>query len=214
MPLVRPRIAVADTGSGNLRSVEKALARAGADVVVTADADVIGAADKIVVPGQGAFGSCIAGLSRDGGALRDVIVKSVRAGKPYLGICLGLQVLFDGSEEDPSCPGLGILPGQVRRFQPRPGLKIPHMGWNGTARGNAGAARIARTLRDIPDGTYFYFVHSYFAVPSRTEDIALFTDHGETFCAAVERDNLFACQFHPEKSQGAGLALLTTFVEL
>ena len=175
MPLVRPRIAVADTGSGNLRSVEKALARAGADVVVTADADVIGAADKIVVPGQGAFGACIAGLSRDGGALRDVIVNSVRAGKPYLGICLGLQVLFDGSEEDPSCPGLGILPGQVRRFGPRPGLKIPHMGWNSTARGSAGAARIARTLRDIPDGTYFYFVHSYFAVPSRTEDIALLT---------------------------------------
>lgn len=207
----RPRIAVADTGSGNLRSVEKALARAGADVVVTADADVIGAADKIVVPGQGAFGGCIAGLSRDGGALRDVVIESIRGGKPYLGICLGLQVLFDGSEEDPSCPGLGILPGQVRRFQRHPGLKIPHMGWNATVRGAAGAAR---ALRDIPDGTYFYFVHSYCAVPQRAEDIALLTEHGETFCAAVARDNLFACQFHPEKSQEAGLAFLTAFVAL
>jgi glutamine amidotransferase len=209
--LSRPRIAVADTGSGNLRSVEKALARAGADVVVTADADVIGAADKVVVPGQGAFGGCIAGLGRDGGALRDVIVESIRAGKPYLGICLGLQVLFEGSEEDPSCPGLGILPGQVRRFEPRPGLKIPHMGWNGTTRGAAG---VARALTDIPDGTYFYFVHSYFAVPDRSGDVALVTEHGERFCAAVARDNLFACQFHPEKSQQAGLALLTSFVAL
>jgi glutamine amidotransferase len=207
----RPRIAVADTGSGNLRSVEKALVRAGADVVVTADPEIIAGADKIVVPGQGAFGGCIAGLSRDGGALRDVVVREVRAGKPYLGICLGLQVLFEGSEEDPSCAGLGILPGRVKRFSPHPGLKIPHMGWNGTAKGAAGATGI---LRDIPEGTYFYFVHSYFAVPDRAQDVALFTEHGEPFCAAVARDNIFACQFHPEKSQQAGLALLQSFVAI
>jgi glutamine amidotransferase len=207
----KPRIAVADTGSGNLRSVEKALARAGADVIVTADADVVAAADKLVVPGQGAFGGCIAGLARDGGALGDAVVAGIRAGKPYLGICLGLQVLFEGSEEDPGCRGLGILPGRVRRFGERPGLKIPHMGWNGTSRRAAGAANV---LRNVPDGTYFYFVHSYFAVPDRAEDIALETEHGAPFCAAVARDNLFACQFHPEKSQDAGLALLTAFVKL
>lgn len=206
----RPRIAVADTGSGNLRSVEKALVRAGADVVVTADPDVIAGADKVVVPGQGAFGGCIAGLARNGGALREVVVESVRAGKPYLGICLGLQVLFEGSEEDPSCQGLGLLPGRVRRFDMQPGLKVPHMGWNATTRGAAAGA--ARALRDIPEGTYFYFVHSYFAVPARPDDVALVTEHGQPFCAAVARDNLFACQFHPEKSQQAGLALLKAFV--
>ncbi len=205
----RPRIAVADTGSGNLRSVEKALARAGADVVVTSDADVVAAADKIVVPGQGAFGGCIAGLSRNGGALREAVLESIRAGRPYLGLCLGLQVLFEGSEEDPSCRGLGVLPGTVRRFAERPGLKVPHMGWNSTLRRAAGATRV---LRNVPDGTYFYFVHSYFAVPDRPQDVALETEHGIPFCAAVARDNLFACQFHPEKSQDAGLALLTAFV--
>jgi imidazole glycerol-phosphate synthase subunit HisH len=209
MSQVRPHIAVADTGSGNLRSVEKALDRAGAAVVVTADADRIAAADKIVVPGQGAFGGCIAGLNRDGGALGQAVVAGIRAGKPYLGICLGLQVLFEGSEEDPSCAGLGILPGRVRRFTDTPGLKIPHMGWNQTRRRAAGATP---ALRDVPDGTFFYFVHSYFAVPARPEDVALETEHGTAFCAAVARDNLFACQFHPEKSQAAGLALLRAFV--
>lgn len=211
MSVARPRVAVADTGSGNLRSVEKALVRAGADVVVTADADVVAAADKIVVPGQGAFGGCIAGLSRAGGALREAVLEGIRGGKPYLGICLGLQVLFEGSEEDPSCRGLGVLPGMVRHFGVRPGCKVPHMGWNQTTRRAAGGTP---TLARIPDGTYFYFVHSYFAVPDRAEDIALETEHGVPFCAAVARDNLFACQFHPEKSQDAGLALLTAFVEL
>jgi imidazole glycerol-phosphate synthase subunit HisH len=211
MSSAKPRIAVADTGSGNLRSVEKALARAGADAVVTADPDIVAASDKVVVPGQGAFGGCIAGLTRGGGALRDAVLEGIRAGKPYLGLCLGLQILFDGSEEDPGCPGLGILPGQVRRFRDRPGLKVPHMGWNQTRRRAAGHSRL---VRDVPDGTYFYFVHSYFAVPDRPEDIALETEHGIPFCSAVARDNVFACQFHPEKSQGAGLAFLTAFVAI
>lgn len=209
MSQAKPKIAVADTGSGNLRSVEKALDRAGADVLVTADAERLAAADKIVVPGQGAFGGCIAGLNRDGGALGQAVVAGIRAGKPYLGICLGLQVLFEGSEEDPSCAGLGILPGRVHRFTPTPGLKIPHMGWNQTHRRAAGGAA---ALREIPDGTHFYFVHSYFAVPARDEDVALQSDHGTAFCAAVARDNLFACQFHPEKSQAVGLQLLRNFV--
>lgn len=209
MSQVRPQIAVADTGSGNLRSVEKALDRAGASVIVTGDADRIAAADKIVVPGQGAFGGCIAGLNRGGGALGQAVVAGIRAGKPYLGICLGLQVLFEGSEEDPGSAGLGILPGRVRRFSDTAGLKIPHMGWNQTQRRAAGSAA---ALRDVPDGTFFYFVHSYFAVPARPEDVALEAEHGTPFCAAVARDNLFACQFHPEKSQAAGLALLSAFV--
>ena len=206
----RPRVAVADTGTGNLRSVEKALAAAGADVTVTADADLIARADKVVVPGQGAFGGCMAGLTRDGGALEQAVRGAIDAGRPYLGLCLGLQILFEGSEEDPSCRGLGIFPGQVRRFVPTPGLKIPHMGWNGTRR--AAAAGGAPALTSIPDGTFFYFVHSYYAAPARPADVALESDYGGPFCAAVARDNIFACQFHPEKSQTAGLALLRAFV--
>ena len=211
MSRVRPRVAVADTGSGNLRSVETALARAGADVRITSDAAEVAAADKLVVPGQGAFGGCVAGLSRDGGALGQAVMESIRAGKPYLGICLGLQVLFEGSDENPGCRGLGVLPGMVRRFANLPsGLKVPHMGWNQTRRRAAAAG--TPVLASIPDGAYFYFVHSYVAVPDRQVDVALESDHGVTFCAAIARDNVLACQFHPEKSQDAGLALLTAFV--
>jgi glutamine amidotransferase len=166
----------------------------------------------VVVPGQGAFGGCIAGLSRDGGALGQAVLQVIAAGRPYLGICLGLQVLFEGSEEDPTCRGLGILPGRVRRFADRPGLKIPHMGWNATEP-RAVATRTA-VLTQTPPGTFFYFVHSYFADPARPEDVALVAEHGVPFCAAVARDNIFACQFHPEKSQQAGLALLRSFVTL
>jgi glutamine amidotransferase len=210
----RPRVAVADTGSGNLRSVEKALAAAGADVIVTTDADQVAAADKVVVPGQGAFGGCVAGLARDGGALGQAVLEAIRAGRPYLGICLGLQVLFEGSEEDPNCRGLGVLPGRVRRFAGRPGLKIPHMGWNATEAGPALTAAPAPVLSQTSSGTFFYFVHSYYADPARPADVALQTVHGVRFCAAVARDNIFACQFHPEKSQQAGLALLRSFVAL
>jgi glutamine amidotransferase len=205
----RPRIAIVDTGSGNLRSVEKALTLAGAAAFVSAEADEIAAADKIVVPGQGHFGACIAGLERGGGALRQVVLGSIRAGKPYLGICLGLQILFDGSEEDAGGAGLGVIPGQVQRFQLPAALKVPHMGWNGCERGPAAAAA---PLSQIADGTYFYFVHSFYPVPARPADVALWSDYGGRFCVAVARDNVFACQFHPEKSQTAGLALLTGFV--
>jgi glutamine amidotransferase len=206
--LIKPTVAVADTGSGNLRSVEKALALAGADVVITSDADRLARADKVVVPGQGAFGGCVAGLDRGGGALRAAVLDAIAAGRPYLGICLGLQVLFDASEEDPTCRGLGVIPGRVRRFEARPGLKIPHMGWNATHRGPAAGP----VLETTPDGTFFYFVHSYYPEPARADDVALSSDHGAPFCVAVARDNVFACQFHPEKSQAAGLALLRRFV--
>jgi len=207
---IKPRVAIADTGTGNLRSVEKALAAAGADVVVTSDADQIARADKIVVPGQGAFGGCVAGLSRDGGALGQAVLAAIRAGRPYFGICLGLQILFEGSEEDPTCRGLGVLPGQVRRFAAAPGLKIPHMGWNVTRRGPAAASP---ALAGVPDQTFYYFVHSYYPDPARADDVALSSEHGVSFCAAVAHDNIFASQFHPEKSQGAGLALLRNFVQ-
>jgi imidazole glycerol-phosphate synthase subunit HisH len=206
-------IAVVDTGSGNLRSVEKALATVGANVVVTADADRIARADKVVVPGQGAFGGCVAGLERDGGALREVVLQAIAGGKSFLGICLGLQVLFESSEEDPSCRGLGVFRGSVRRIPDGPGLKIPHMGWNRTRRGPAAnGAAAGDVLGATPDGTFFYFVHSYAPHPDDAADVALSTSHGVDFCVAVARDNVFACQFHPEKSQGAGLALLRRFV--
>jgi glutamine amidotransferase len=210
--MARPRIAVADTGTGNLRSVEKALTVAGADVTVTSDADRVAAADKVVVPGQGAFGACVAGLSGAGGALGQAVRAAIDSGRPYLGICLGLQVLFDGSEEDPTCAGLGVIPGLVRRLPAGDGLKIPHIGWNVARRGPAAAS--SRVLNAIPDGSFFYFVHSYYADPADAGAVALASDHGTAFCAAIARDNVFACQFHPEKSQAAGLALLRAFVSL
>lgn len=198
------RIAVADLGSGNLRSVAKALTAVGAEVVVSADADVVARADKLVVPGQGAFGACAAGLDRGGGALRQAVLDFIGAGRPFFGICIGMQLLFGNSEENPEASGLGILPGRVRRFADRPGLKIPHMGWNRTERGPAAGDGVA-------DGAFFYFVHSYYPEPTRAEDVALTADYGAPFCAAVARDNVFATQFHPEKSQAAGLALLRRF---
>jgi glutamine amidotransferase len=206
----KPRIAIVDSGSGNLRSVEKALLRVGGDPFITQHADELAKADKVVVPGQGAFGACIAGLSQEGGALREALMAAIRRGVPYLGICMGLQVLFEGSEEEPGCAGLGILPGQVRRFQIAPPLKVPHMGWN-ACRHPRGVVR-SSVFADIPDGSYFYFVHSYFPVPTQATDVALLAEHGQSFCAAVVRDNISACQFHPEKSQQAGLSLLGRFI--
>jgi glutamine amidotransferase len=199
------KIVVADLGSGNLRSVEKALAAVGAGVQVSADPDVIARADRLVVPGQGAFGACAVALNEAGGALRQALKAFIDAGRPYFGICIGMQLLFEASEENPGAQGLGVLPGRVRRFAARPGLKIPHMGWNQTRRGPGAPP-------GVPDGAFFYFVHSYVPEPARPEDVALTSEHGAPFCAAVARGPLFATQFHPEKSQAAGLALLRRFV--
>jgi glutamine amidotransferase len=206
---VSASIVVADLGSGNLRSVEKALAAVGARVAISADAETVAHADKLVVPGQGAFGACAAGLDRGGGALRQSVMSVIRGGRPFFGICIGMQLLFEASDENPDARGLAVLPGRVRRFADQPGLKIPHMGWNQTRRGPAGAAGPAA---GVADGACFYFVHSYFPDPARAEDVALSSQHGVDFCAAVARDNVFGCQFHPEKSQAAGLALLRSFV--
>jgi glutamine amidotransferase len=197
-------VVVADLGSGNLRSVEKALAAVGAAPRVSADPDVVAAAERLVVPGQGAFGACAVALNRAGGALRQALQAFIAGGRPFFGICIGMQLLFESSEENPEARGLGVLPGRVRRFTPRPTLKIPHMGWNQTRRGPAAP-------EGVPDGAFYYFVHSYYPDPARPEDVALTSEHGTSFCAAVARGPIFATQFHPEKSQAAGLALLRRF---
>ena len=201
-------IAVVDVCAGNLRSVEKALAAVGGDVVVTADPEVVRKADKLVVPGQGAIGPFVAGLAARG--LEAPLRAALARGVPYLGICLGMQVLFDESEEGGGVAGLGLIAGRVERLRPRdPALKIPHMGWNQLHRHRADAL-----LADVPEGAEVYFVHSYHAVPADPGVIVLTTDHGGPVCAAVRQGNVFACQFHPEKSQRRGLALLRAFVEV
>ena len=200
-------IAVLDVCGGNLRSVEKALAAVGADVVVTADPAVVRYADKLVVPGQGAIGPFAAGLAARG--LEAPLRAAIAAGVPYLGICLGMQVLFDESEEGGRVAGLGLIPGRVARLRPAdPALKVPHMGWNQVHR-HADDPLLA----EVPEGAELYFVHSYHAVPADPGVIVLSTDHGGPVCAAVRQGNVFACQFHPEKSQRLGLALLRAFVQ-
>lgn len=205
-------MAIVDTGSGNLRSVQKALEAAGGIAHVTADPDAVAKADKVLVPGQGAFGACMIGLGRDGGALQQAVLETIKRGVSYFGVCLGLQVLFDASDESPNTAGLGVIPGRVVKFQVPAPLKVPHMGWNPCTRGPAATA--AAILARTPADTSFYFVHSYYAVPDDAHVVALQSDHGTPFCAAISRDNIFACQFHPEKSQTAGLNLLRQFVAL
>ncbi|MBP9084496.1 MAG: imidazole glycerol phosphate synthase subunit HisH [Kofleriaceae bacterium] len=212
-------VVLVDVCSGNLRSVARALMAAGAAVVQTRDPDVVRRADKIVVPGQGAFGPFMRGLAETG--LGEVLTERLRAGTSYLGICLGMQVLFEQSQEQGPAPaplpGLGLVAGQVERLRGGPGLKIPHMGWNQVQRPAANVtaprARPEPMLRGIADGAFVYFVHSYAVRPSDAKVIALTTDYGGEFCSAVRQDNLFACQFHPEKSQTVGLAMLRNFVE-
>ena len=197
-------IALVDVCSGNLRSVQRGLLAAGADVQITRDADVVRRADKIVVPGQGAFGMFVKGLE-DGRGLDQVLREAIARGTPYLGICLGLQVLFESSEESAGA-GLGVFAGRCVKFAASPQLKVPHIGWNRVRARQAG-------LGDVVDGRHVYFVHSYCAAPADRSLIAMEAEHGAPFCAAVQRDNVFACQFHPEKSQAAGLGLLRRFVE-
>ncbi|WP_298463876.1 imidazole glycerol phosphate synthase subunit HisH [uncultured Mitsuokella sp.] len=201
-------IAVIDYGVGNLFSVEKAFAALGADVRVTSDEAVIRAADKIVLPGVGAFGDCMKNLEASG--LIPVLLDCVAAGKPLLGICVGLQILFDGSEESPGVRGLGLIPGLVKKIQ-APGLKVPHMGWNSLA------IREPRQKADLFAGLgekpYVYFVHSYHAVPEDPAVITSVTEYGEQLTASVAKGNVQATQFHPEKSGDVGLHILKNFIE-
>jgi glutamine amidotransferase len=200
-------IAIVDVCSGNLRSVERALAQVGGEPVVTRDADVVRRADKIVVPGQGAFGVFMRGLGERG--LGDALREAIASGRPYLGICLGLQILFDDSEEQGPCAGLGVIAGRVVRLRSTdPRLKVPHIGWNTIA-----FHRRDPLLAGVAEGAHVYFVHSYHAVPADPSLVTLDAEHGVRLTAAVRRDNVFACQFHPEKSQAVGLRILRNFVE-
>lgn len=205
-------IAIVDTGSGNLRSVEKALAAVGGRPTITGDPDVIRRADRLVVPGQGAFGEFARAVKAHG--LTEALLDFIATGRPFLGICLGLQVLYEESEEQGPVAGLGLLQGRVVRFRPEdPSRKVPHMGWNEVSRptGRSGSPDDP-ILRGIPDRTHVYFVHSYYVAPEDPGTVALACDYGIPFTAAIRKDNLFACQFHPEKSQAAGLRLLSNFV--
>jgi glutamine amidotransferase len=201
------RIAIIDYQMGNLRSVQKGFERVGHAATITSDPAEVAAADKLVLPGVGAFGDAMAELSRR--SLVEPIREAIAAGKPFLGICLGLQLLFEVGYEGGRWAGLGVLPGEVVRFELAPPLKVPHMGWNRVT-----IRRRPPIWDGIPDGTYFYFVHSYYVVPRDPAVVALECDYGGPFCAAVWRDNLFATQFHPEKSQASGLKVLKNFAEL
>ncbi|MGC4088570.1 MAG: imidazole glycerol phosphate synthase subunit HisH [Polyangiaceae bacterium] len=203
------RIVIVDVGLGNLRSVAKAVESAaqgqGGEVVRSADPDVVRRADRLVVPGQGEFGNLADRFDEHG--LTDAIRERLQAGTPYLGICLGLQILFEGSEEAPGKRGLGWFRGQVRRLVGGPGIKIPHMGWNQLELANGGHAL-------LPEREWFYFVHSYHAVPDEPDVVRAVSNYGDNrVTAAVYRDQVVATQFHPEKSQAAGLTLLTRFLE-
>ena len=202
-------IAVIDYGVGNLFSVEKALLYAGAAVEVTHDAEKIAAAEKLVLPGVGAFGDCMKRLEATG--LIPVIRREIEGGTPLLGICVGLQILFEGSDESPGVHGLGIFSGRVRRIQ-APQLKIPHMGWNSLTFGERRGE--SDLFQGIPAGAYVYFVHSYHATPEASEIITAQTTYGEYVTAAVAKDNVQAVQFHPEKSGMVGSAILKNFVNL
>jgi imidazole glycerol-phosphate synthase subunit HisH len=202
-------IALLDYGSGNLRSVEKALRKVGADLLVTTQPEALRDARAIVLPGVGAFDDCITAMQRQEllGAVRDFI----QTGKPFLGICVGYQALFEKSEEFNSCAaGLGVFGGKVVRFTEQPGLKIPQIGWN--------QLEIVRPdcplYAGIPDGSQVYFVHSFHPQPADPGIVATCTDYGANFASSVWRDNVFATQFHPEKSQTVGLQLLRNFVSL
>ena len=201
-------IAVIDYGVGNLFSVEKAVAALGADVKVTSDKNVIESAEKIILPGVGAFGDCMKNLEATG--LIPTIKSLVAEGRPMLGICVGLQILFDGSEESPGAKGLGLIHGMVKKIQ-APGLKIPHMGWNSlTIREQREQHDLFKGLSEHP---YVYFVHSYHAVPDDPSVITATTEYGEQLTASVAVGNLQATQFHPEKSGDVGLQILKNFIE-
>ena len=200
-------IAIVDYQMGNLRSVQKAFERVGHEAVITADAAQLADADKIVLPGVGAFEDAMRELIDRN--LVEPIRRAVAENRPLLGICLGMQLLFDKSFENGEHQGLGVLPGQVVHFDLPSEYKVPHMGWN-----QVEPQQPTPLLKGIENGTHFYFVHSYYVVPDDPQAVAGTTDYGPAFCSVVARDNLFATQFHPEKSQEFGLQILRNFAQL
>lgn len=200
-------IAVIDYDAGNIRSVEKALMALGQEVCITGDSEKILNADRVILPGVGAFGDAMENIRRTG--LDQVICRVADEGKPFLGICLGLQLLFERSEEAPGVEGLGILKGEILRIPEAEGLKIPHMGWNSLHLENDG-----RLFRGIEEQAYVYFVHSYYLKAADEKIVKASTEYCTHIHASVEQGNVFACQFHPEKSSEVGLHILKNFVEL
>ena len=195
-------VAIIDYGVGNLRSVEKAFAATGCEAVVSHDEKVLRAAERLVLPGVGAFGACMKALSKRG--FDELVRERVAAGTPLLGVCVGMQLLFETSDEFGATPGLGLLRGRVRRFSDE--LVVPHVGWNQIAQ-----TRTHPVFAHVADQSYFYFVHSYYCEPVDENVIAGETEYGVTYASVVARDNICGVQFHPEKSQHAGLQLLHNF---
>lgn len=203
---MNPKIVIIDYGMGNLRNVQKGFEWIGFKAKVTRNKKEILRASAIVLPGVGAFKDCMKNLERYG--LIEPLLQSIERGKPYLGICLGLQILFSESEEFGSQRGLDLIKGKVVKFRPDPDHKVPHMGWN-TVEMN----REVPMLKGIVNGDFFYFVHSYYVVPEEEKWISTLTDYGKPFVSSIWRENLFATQFHPEKSQHKGLRILENFVK-
>jgi len=202
-------IAILDYDMGNLRSVQKAFEHLGVHAYVTRKPDLISEADKLVVPGVGAFRDCMENLKHY--KLIEPIREHIEAGKPYLGVCLGMQVLMTESEEFGLTPGLNIIPGKVVRFAESEELKVPHMGWNQIKKASGLKNSI---FQNIPDQSHVYFVHSYYVVPKDKKVITTTTNYGIDFCSSLQKDNIFAVQFHPEKSQEIGLKILENFAKL
>lgn len=200
-------VAVIDYDAGNIRSVEKAVEALGKQAVVTRRPEEILTADHVILPGVGAFGDAMEKLRKY--ELAGIIRETAARGTPFLGICLGLQLLFDNSEESEGVEGLGILPGRIVRIPEGKDLKIPHIGWNSLSYPHQG-----RLFAGIPEQSYVYFVHSYYLQADEAEIVKATTEYGVEIHASVEKDNIFACQFHPEKSSGTGMRILKNFLEI
>jgi glutamine amidotransferase len=201
-----PKIVIVDYGMGNLRNVQKGFEKIGVEARLTRNKKEIGGASAIVLPGVGAFKDCMENLEKYG--LVEPLLRSIEKGKPYLGICLGLQILFSESEEFGSHKGLDLIKGRVVRFVPDSEHKVPHMGWNTIEK-----KKEAPLLQGVDDGDFLYFVHSYYVIPDQTQWISSLTTYGKPFVSSIWKENLFAAQFHPEKSQQKGLKILENFVK-
>ncbi|MGN0346345.1 MAG: imidazole glycerol phosphate synthase subunit HisH [Lachnospiraceae bacterium] len=199
-------IAIIDYDAGNIKSVEKAVQALGEEAVITRDPVLLKSADKVILPGVGAFGDAMEKIR--GYGLEEIIKDIVKTNTPFLGICLGLQLLFEESEESPGVKGLGILPGKILRIPDMPGQKVPQIGWNSLHFPRGGVL-----FYNVPEGAYVYFVHSYYLKAAEENIVTATTEYGVTIHASVQKENVFACQFHPEKSSDVGLQMLKNFLQ-